>query len=64
MHIWQKKISGFFFVDVIYNNYDDLSESHDDISLGKFGKDFYNYDYYIGRYGDFDEETEVRAEWH
>ena len=51
----QKKISGFFYFLVMYNGYDKLSEYYDDIELGKNGKDFYNYNYYISRYGEHEE---------
>ena len=56
----EKKLSGFFFVDVMCNNYDDLSDYYDDFTLGKYGKDFVNYNYVIDRYGNFKENTEVR----
>ena len=41
----EKKISGLFYFIVMYNGYDNLPEYYDDIKLGKYGKDFYNYDY-------------------
>ena len=58
-----KNISGSYFIEVLYNNYNDLALFYDDINLGKYGIDFYNYDYFIDRYGNyskFDENTEVK----
>ena len=57
----QNKISGICLVDVMYNNYYNLPEYYEGKGLGKSGKDFYSYDYYIARDGSFSEETEVKS---
>lgn len=63
--IAEKNVSGFFYVDIMYNNYDALSDDYDNhLELGEYERDFVNYDYYIdrnGNYDAFDEETEVRT---
>ena len=58
----ENKLSGFFFIDVMYKNYESLTESKKDLNdiLEKNGKDFVNYNYVISRYGKFDENTEVK----
>ena len=59
-YIAEKKLSGFFFIDVIYNDFYSLSTYYDDFSLGESRKDFINYNYVIDRYGKFKENTEVK----
>ena len=51
----KKKISGMLYFIVMYNGYDNLAEYYDDVELGDYGKDFYNYCNYISRNGDFEE---------
>lgn len=53
-------LSGFFFIDVIFDNYCTLSDYYDDLTLGEARKDFINYNYVIDRYGKFKENTEVK----
>ena len=60
----ERNVSGFFDVDIIYKNYDSISNNDLKYELGEYGKDFVNYDYFIDKYGKydiFDEETEVRT---
>ena len=62
--IAESNVSGFFYVDIIYKNYELLSDDYDHLELGEYERDFVDYDYYIDRYGNydkFDEETEVRT---
>ena len=54
-----KKLSGFFFIDVIYNNYNNLPDDIDDLTFGEYGKDFINYNYVIDRQGNFDKQKEI-----
>ena len=62
--IAESNLSGFFYVDIIYKNYELLSDDYAHLELGEYERDFVDYDYYIDRYGNydtFDEETEVRT---
>ena len=54
-----KKLSGLYFVEIVFNDYYNLPDYFDDLKLEKYGIDFINYCYVIDRYGNFDEETEV-----
>ena len=56
----ENSLSGFFFIDVIFDNYCTLSDYYDDLTLGEARKDFINYNYVIDRYGKFKENTEVK----
>ena len=63
-NISENNVSGFFDIDIIYKNYDLLSNDNIKNELGEYGRDYINYDYYIDRYGKydtFDVETEVRT---
>lgn len=58
----KKNISGSYFFVIMYN-YNNLPLFSEEIHLGEHGIDFYNYNYFIDRYGNYselNEDTEVR----
>ena len=57
----ENKLSGLYFVEIVFNDYYILPDYFDDLKLERYGIDFINYCYVIDRYGNFDEETEVEA---